>query len=53
MTTQEEFLDNQDVVIGEDRQGFITKRQKPWDMKETISDIRSPQRATSNVLLWD
>lgn len=53
ITQEKDFWDNQDVVVGEDRQGFITKRQKPWDLNYNVQDTIIERQATNNVLLWD
>lgn len=53
-TTQEKsFWDNLDIVVGEDRRGFITKRIKPWDVNENEMDLFAQRRVRDNVLLWD
>lgn len=53
MMHDKDFMDNVDVVVGEDSSGFITRRPKPWDLSHDSEDRMFEREATNNVLLWD
>lgn len=53
MMHDKDFMDNVDLVVGEDSSGFITRRPKPWDLSHDDVDRAIERQATNNVLLWD